>query len=400
MSAASKPAGADSPDAPSPEPAEHDRPAAAPGMLATLAPGPSSLRVLIGGASLVIIMLGMRWGRSVLNPALLGLIVTLAISPLLHAQVKRGVSPKIAYVTTLLATGIVGVFLALLMAASLARIVADIPTFTAALDGYRDSVVNFLAKLGVDAKALGAGTLDPSKVVHFGVDAAQTLISTLSSVVFIGFTVCFMLLEAMTISSKFASTGGASDTLKRMADFTSDVRGYVKVTVYLGALAAVLDTIVLVILGVPFAVFWGILSFILSFIPYIGFFLALVPPAFFALASHGWVSALIVVFAYIAINTVTDSILKPGAIGKHTNLSPLWVFLSLFLWGFVLGPVGTILSVPVTLMMRTLFLEGYAESRWLAQMMAEAEKPPKPPSRWHLPRRRRPRSDTEGEAEA
>ncbi len=140
----------------------------------------------------------------------------------------------------------------------------------------------------------------------------------------------------------------------------------------LGAVVAVIETILLLILGVPNAILWGLLSFFFSFIPYVGFILALIPPALLALLVNGWTSALIVIVGYVIINTASDNFVKPKVMGASTDLSPLAVFVSLIVFGWALGPLGGLLAVPMLLIVKGLLFDAYPEWRFLSAVLANA----------------------------
>jgi AI-2 transport protein TqsA len=203
-------------------------------------------------------------------------------------------------------------------------------------------------------------------------------------------TVLFMLMEASTISVKLKS-GVAGGAVRRMEDMTSDMRAFIKVTAVMGAIVAILDTILLVVLGVPNALLWGFLSFFFSFIPFIGFVIAMVPPVIMALITGGWVSALVVAAGYIVLNTVSDNLFKPRIMGSQTNLSPLTVFLSVMLWGWVLGALGALLAVPMTLLAKRLVIEAYDEWKWFSVVIGDKPREPKSKGRRTILSRVRPR---------
>jgi len=118
--------------------------------------------------------------------------------------------------------------------------------------------------------------------------------------------------------------------------------------------AALLDYLVLLALGVEHALLWGVLSFLLSFVPNIGFTLSMLPPMLLALLEGGWVNAIIVFVAYQVINTVIDNVIGPRFVGKQMNISALVSFLSVIFWTWLLGPTGAILAVPLTVLVRDL----------------------------------------------
>jgi AI-2 transport protein TqsA len=171
------------------------------------------------------------------------------------------------------------------------------------------------------------------------------------------------------------------------------MRAFVKVTAYMGAIVAGLETVMLLALGVPNALLWGLLSFFFSFIPFIGFVVALIPPTLMGLIVGGWETALIVLVAYVVINTLSDNLFKPRIMGSETNLSPLTVFLSVMLWGWVLGAFGGLLAVPMTLLAKRLILEAYDEWRWLSVVIGDLPKEGKTKKRRfrpHLKGRKKP----------
>jgi predicted PurR-regulated permease PerM len=127
-------------------------------------------------------------------------------------------------------------------------------------------------------------------------------------------------------------------------------------------------TVVCLLLGIDYPLLWGVLAFVLSYIPYIGLFTAMVPPTLLALAERGWLAALIVIVAITAINLTIENVLEPGYTGKRLQLSPTVVFLSFFFWAWLLGPVGALLSMPITVML-LLVLKREENTRWLAQII-------------------------------
>jgi predicted PurR-regulated permease PerM len=140
----------------------------------------------------------------------------------------------------------------------------------------------------------------------------------------------------------------------RFLAFSSTVRGYMAVRSVLGLAAAVLDYLLLVAVGVDYALLWGVLAFLLSFVPNIGFALSMLPPMLLALLSGGWMSALIVFVGYEVINTVLDNVIGPRFVGRQMKISALLSFLSVLFWAWVLGPTGAILAVPLTVLVQDL----------------------------------------------
>jgi predicted PurR-regulated permease PerM len=123
------------------------------------------------------------------------------------------------------------------------------------------------------------------------------------------------------------------------------------------------------LLGVDYPLLWGVLAFFLSFIPFIGLAIAMIPPALLALAESGWVQALIIIVGVTAINLLIENVLEPGMTGKRLSLSPMIVFLSIFFWGWLLGPVGGLLSMPITVLLLLVFQHNEG-TQWLANIIS------------------------------
>jgi predicted PurR-regulated permease PerM len=158
--------------------------------------------------------------------------------------------------------------------------------------------------------------------------------------------------------------------MERFAEITVDVRPYLRITAVSGLVFSVIITAVLAALEVQYPVVWGTLSFFLGFLPQIGIILSWLPPAVLAMVSHGWSRAVMVIVLYTVINFVIDNILKPRYMAQGLNISFLAIMLSLLFWGWVLGPAGAILSVPLTL----------AARRFIAQFHEPSYLPPVSPA--------------------
>jgi predicted PurR-regulated permease PerM len=125
----------------------------------------------------------------------------------------------------------------------------------------------------------------------------------------------------------------------------------------------------LAVLGQELVLFWTFVAFLFSFVPNVGLILSMIGPAFIALLTSGWQTALLIVVGYSAINVVVDYVIQPRLMARELNLSPLVVFLSLLLWAALLGPIGALLAIPITLGIQIL-LAGFDDSRWVATLLS------------------------------
>jgi len=202
--------------------------------------------------------------------------------------------------------------------------------------------------------------LSPQRLVHTGLYLLQALRSLLGGVILTLLIVFFMLAESTTLQLKFSRTPPAvSPTLQRLELFTRDMRAFVQATSIIGVVNGVLVGLLIWLLHIDFPVLWGVWAFFMTFIPTLGFFLAMLPPAILALVTDGWKLALVVFIGFLVIYIVTGSMRSGRFVGRRLNLSPLVILLSILLWGWVFGLMGGLLAVPMTLLVRRLFVEGF-----------------------------------------
>jgi len=272
---------------------------------------------------------------------------------------------------TLLVLILAIVGLILLMGVSISDLVATLPQYADNMQGNTDALQSFLANRGIDvSNILSNDTFNPTKILGSLEGVLSGIVSALSGVVIMLLILIFMLLDAAGFTSRLHKGFSSDDPiLARLDTFARDIRQYVSITTRINILVGVVDTIFLLILGVDFAVLWGILAFLLGYIPSIGFWLALIPPAILAFAEFGLSKALIVLLGYVLINGSVQNFLQPKLMGSGLNLSPLVVVFSLIFWGWVLGPIGALLAIPLTMMVMKLLLESFDETKPLVKLM-------------------------------
>jgi len=169
------------------------------------------------------------------------------------------------------------------------------------------------------------------------------------------FLVAVLLFEFTKVEKKKGESKASQPTLMlRFQEASQDVNRYVAIVGGTGLLQAIANVLLLAVLGVDFAITWGVLFFFLNFIPAFGFLLALIPPAIVAFLESGWKIALAVVIGYWVINVVGDNIVKPKFMKKSLDISIFVILLSLIFWSWVLGSVGAVLAIPLTLAIKNL----------------------------------------------
>ena len=336
-----------------------------------LTPG---LRLLLSLAAISLVMLFMRSASSVIDPLLLALVITIAVSPLLHALVRLGLPPWLAWLATVVVTLLVIAVVVAVALAGIAHLIADVPRYQAQLAARLQHATQAVSHLGIHAAGLTQGsgaTLNPKHVVTLAEDVLHTLKHAMSLSLLTLLLVLFMLGEATTVSLRFASTPPrVSASLARLEDFSRDMRRFVQAQTITGLLEGVAVTVLLLVLGVRYAPLWGLLAFFMAYIPTLGALVAMAPPAFLALLEQGWWQALAVVVGVLLIYVVIGNAVGRRLVAHHTNLSPLAVVVSVVVWGWVLGLLGGLLAVPVTLLVRRLFIEAYDDSGWATGLLA------------------------------
>ncbi len=314
------------------------------------------------------VLFAMREAQAIVVPILMAFfLAVVAESPVAWLE-KKGLSRVPAIL--LVVAGIAAVLFAIgiLLGTSVQELSERAPEYQQKL---RDQIDSLLANTG----SPGVGTDVAGILNRISPDASLSLASALLSGVsdlfskafLILFMMIFMLLEVPTFVAKLKILGGSKSTWVSIAD---SVRGYLGIKTLTSLATGVLVGIMLAILGVDFAVLWGLLAFLLNFVPNIGSILAAVPAVLLALLVNGLTSAIVVAVGYALINTVIGNVIEPRIMGQGLGLSTLVVFLSLILWGWVLGPVGMLLSVPLTTTLK-IAMETREETHSLALLLGD-----------------------------
>jgi predicted PurR-regulated permease PerM len=335
-----------------------------------------TLRFLIGAASLGVAIWTMRTYASLLNSVFLAIIIVVCAVPVLYWLQRKGTPGMLAFLITLVVVVAVGVAFVLLIVGSITRLADALPTYLMQAEATKATLANRLASLGLETSDLQRmlSLLDPERLFDAIANFLGGLVAALSDLVVVVMVVVFLLLEALSLPAKVKRQVKLGNTrLVRMSEFSYDLRQYVVITTIIGAVTGLGNTVFLLILGVDFAVLWGVLAFVLSYIPTIGFWLALIPPTLLALLEFGVTKALIVFVGYVLINGFAENVVKPKYMGEGLDLAPVMIVLSLIFWAAVLGPLGAILGVPLTMTVKELILAADEENRWLAELMGAGD---------------------------
>ena len=327
-------------------------------------------RILIVAASFVVIVAGMRAASSILVPFLLSIFIALICAPPLFWMQRQGLPNTLAVLTILVGIIVIVLLLATFIGTSLNDFTKAMPVYEKRLTDMTTAVVSWLKNLGVQiSSSVLTDYFDPGKAMNLAANTLAGVSGLLKNVFLILLTVIFILLETSAFPHKLQSAfRDPGESMGRFRGFIESFNRYLALKTLFSLATGVVIGIWLAVLGVDFALLWGLLAFLLNFVPNIGSIIAAIPAILLALIQLGWGSALLSSLGYIVVNVVVGSILEPRLMGHRLGLSTLVVFLSLVFWGWVLGPVGMVLSVPLTMIVK-IALESNDDTRWIAVLL-------------------------------
>lgn len=324
--------------------------------------------LLVGLAAAVVILLGVWVARGVVGPLALGVVIVMICHPLRKPLERWGAPRWIATTVVILSAYAVLAAMAALLYYAGAEFVALLRHSAAEFQSTITEIVHLLQDLGLQKQASDAlvSVLRPETLIGYVSNLSGAMIGVLTAFFFVLAYVVFIAIDGARYSRATAQFGArVAPTMQRFADYARSVRRYYVVNASFGLLVAVIDGLALSALGVPVPLVWAILAFITNFIPNIGFILGLVPPALVALAVGGWQLMLVVIGIYCVVNVVLQVMVQPKFVADAVDLSLTISFFSVIFWTLVIGPLGAILSIPLTLLVRALLFEGDPHRWWI-----------------------------------
>jgi AI-2 transport protein TqsA len=347
-------------------------------------PSPSGLPrwlvLLVGLAAATIAVGGIRAVSWLVGPVLLALVVVVALAPV--QSWLRGIG-----VPRWLATTVLLLLVWTVLLAFVALLVVSAAQFAALLPDYADQAELLISQVVADLNTAGivSGQLsDLVRQIDYGqfvglatgllgqlTSAASTLVLLLSALV-------FMAIESSGFARRMALVGAERPHLPvAMTLFAQGTRSYLLVSTVFGAFVAVGDWIALTIIGVPAAALWGLLAFVTNYVPNIGFVLGVVPPALLGLLDGGWGEFVAILVVYSLLNFVIQTLVQPRFVGDSVGLSMTVTFIALLFWGWVLGALGALLAIPLTLLVKALLVDVDPRGHWLDALLREEPRAPR-----------------------
>lgn len=334
----------------------------------------AGLRSVLTVAALFVVVAGLRESSGLFLPLLTGLFIAVVSMPVM-GLLERARAPRVLAIslTVLLDVAVLAGVIAL-VSASLSGFNTALPRYQVAIGTLASSSVDFLAARGIPVQASDLESIgDPGWIMTLVADLFRELTSIVSSIVLVMLLVVFMLFEITPGTHKLrVLLGGPHADLHELADAAGQLQRYLVVKTYLSAITGTLCGLWLAIVGVDFPLLWGLLTFLLNYIPSVGAAIAGIPPVLVALLTLGPGAAAAAAVGFVAVNFVIGNFFEPRMMGVALGLSTLVVFVSMLFWGWLWGPLGALFAVPLTMLIRSA-LAVNEDTRWLAVLLSSHE---------------------------
>ena len=340
---------------------------------------PRGTIVLLTAAGAVLVIAGLHEIADIIAPVFLALVLTVAVHPMDGMLRRWGAKPWAALLLTLVTIYLILIGLAAAAAFSLARLATELPQYKGRGQELIDNVSQTLSNLGIGSQQIDAalGNIDIDKVVSELLNVLDGLLAVTGSLVLVVTVLFFMALDAVGFTARLRSVGRAG-LAPALSGFASGTRRYLVVSTVFGLIVAVLDTIALTLIGVPLPVVWGLFSFITNYVPNIGFVIGLIPPALLGLLDGGPWTMLAVIAVYCVINVIIQSVIQPKVVGDVVGLTATLSFVSLIFWTWVIGPLGAILAIPLSVLAKAVLLDMDPRAHWLSVLVSPGSPPASP----------------------
>lgn len=330
--------------------------------------------LLLSTACFVIIVAGMRAAAGILSPLLLALFIAVVCAAPFHWLRRQGVSALSAITLLLLALVAVILISGTFIGMATDDVLPEIPQYQASIEQKASTMLDALRRVGINLPQNAfVEYFNPSAMMEILATSLIGLGGLLTNALLILFTVALLLVEAATFPRKLTTAFNLSPRNHAAIVHTvAMVNRYLAIKTAISLATGVAVTLWLMAVGITHPVLWGMVAFLLNYIPNLGSILAAIPVVLLTLVDAGTSVALMVALGYLSINFLIGNMLEPYVMGRGLSLSMLVVFISLIFWGWVLGPVGALLSAPLTMIFK-IACEGFPETRWIAVLLSSRQ---------------------------
>lgn len=329
-------------------------------------------------ATVLVVIIATKYIASdLIAPILLAAMFSVLLTPIFHIFRKRGISASKSLVLMVM-TVIIGAFaLISVLQYSFGKIQESIQVAIANLGAFTESgAFGFLSEEASEV----TGFITPELTAQLFLKVASTLSGLLFYFIIISVLAVLLVAQIDSFSSQFKKElNQKGPSIKRYRKFADSVNSYIIGRFKVNLVTALMVTPVLLLFGIDYAVMWGILTLVLSFIPYIGIFIAGAGPVLLILSTNGVPGAVLLIIIYVIITTITENFVDPLVQGKQNRLSTTSLIIGFIFWSWLFGVLGTIIAAPLTVMLKSI-LEDYKETKWIAMLMVgDYSKAPKDP---------------------
>ncbi|MCB0332955.1 MAG: AI-2E family transporter [Bdellovibrionales bacterium] len=327
------------------------------------------LKLLVAIASFMVVVAGIMSAQTFLVPILFSLFLAVLGTPAVGMLMRMKFPKIIAVLTVALIFIAILVGVGTLLGRSVNEFTTSMPKYTERVNELSHGFQVWLKEQGIPTLENGFfASIKPDSVMDLVGTALRGLVSALSSTMMVFIVMGFMLFEAADFRDKLRFAMGEAFNQERFEGVAHDVQRYLAIKTATSAITGFLVGAFNFGMGIDFWLLWGIIAYIMNYIPFVGSILASFPAIILALVQFGFPAAITVAIVYLIINVGVSNFLEPIMMGRRLGLSPLVVFLSLVIWGWIWGPAGMLLSVPLTMVFKIL-LEHSEEFRWIAILM-------------------------------
>lgn len=337
----------------------------------SIVPAIRNTNTVLSFAAVIVIIFGLQAAKVLLVPLLLAIFFALiTLRPMLWLQQHR-VPSILAALLVVFGLLMFMTFVGSVVGSSIAAFTAAIPGYQAQLNALMSGFFSFIEGQ-IDAEISTENIrdlIDPGRAMGMAGTLLNALRGVLTNSFLILFTMIFILLEASSIKTKmYAAFGQRNGNFARAGQFLQNLGRYLGIKTLVSMVTGVIVGVMTWIIGLDFPLLWAMLAFLLNYIPTIGSIIAAVPAVLLALIQLGPAEALSTAIGFIAVNILFGNLVEPRLMGYGVGISPLVVFVGLVFWGWVFGPVGMLLSVPLTMTLK-LALESSADTTWIAILL-------------------------------
>lgn len=331
-------------------------------------------RLLVTLASLVIVVAGLKAGRTILLPVVLAVFLTILSVPILNL-LKRRLPFSLAVALTVMFDGLLISGFGYLLSLAISRVTARAPAYQEAFQNRLDQALGWLESHGVEAQDwISAESISPAAIMDVASSTFFGVASVLTFILVVLLLLVFMLLEVDGFPRKIrAALGIGGETLQRYSKIVEEVQRYLVIKTLVSLATGVSVGVWVSVVGLDFPFLLGIIAFVLNYIPNIGSILAVVPALAFSLVQLSTLQTVLVLLGYLVINVVWGNLVEPSVLGRRLKISSFAVFVSLIFWGWMWGALGMLLAVPI-LMVLKIFFENSDSMRWLAVLLDPPER--------------------------